>query len=76
MPLFLLPNMSKDFLDDDLSLERYQELLAYEMPEDKMMAIPVYTIRSAKERPDGKAKNEYWEWEKLPEPGTGDPVYE
>jgi len=33
----------------------------------------VYTIRSSKPRPDGKAKNEYWEWEKLPEPGTGDP---
>ena len=28
------------------------------MPEDKMEAITVYTIRSAKPRPDGKAKNE------------------
>lgn len=76
MPLFLLPDMAKDFLDEELSVERYQEILEYEMPEDKMMAIPVYTIRSAKERPDGKAKNQYWEWEKLPEPGTGDPVPE
>jgi putative SOS response-associated peptidase YedK len=67
MPLFLPLDLSREFLDEDLSPERYQEILRYEMPEDKMEAITVYTIRSAKGRPDGKAKNEYWEWEKLPE---------
>jgi putative SOS response-associated peptidase YedK len=66
MPLFLPLELSKEFLDEDLSQERYQEILQFEMPEDQMEAITVYTIRSAKPRPDGKAKNEYWEWEKLP----------
>ena len=74
MPLFLPLTLSREFLDEELSPERYQEILQFEMPEDQMEAITVYTIRSAKERPDGKAKNEFWEWEKLPEPGTGDPV--
>jgi len=74
MPLFLPLQMAKEFLEDELSVERYQEILQYEMPATQMEAITVYTIRSAKERPDGKLKNEYWEWEKLPEPGTGDPV--
>jgi len=67
MPLFLPLELSKEFLDDELSPERYQEILQFEMPEDQMEAITVYTIRSGQLRPDGKAKNEYWEWEKLPE---------
>jgi hypothetical protein len=74
--LFRPLELSKEFLEEELSPERYQEILQYEMPEDKMEAITVYTIRSATDRPDGKAKNEYWEWEKLPQPGTGDPVLE
>jgi putative SOS response-associated peptidase YedK len=76
MPLFLPLELSVKFLEDDLSPDRYQEILRYEMPEDKMEALTVYTIRSAKPRPDGKLKNEFWEWEKLPEPGTADPVME
>jgi putative SOS response-associated peptidase YedK len=76
MPLFLPLELSKEFLDDEISTERYREILLYEMSEDKMEAITVYTIRSPKPRPDGKAKNEFWEWEKLPEPGTADPVFE
>ncbi len=76
MPLFLPFELSREFLDEELSPERYQEILQFEMPENKMEAITVFTIRSSKERPDGKTKNEFWEWEKLPEPGTGDPVTE
>jgi putative SOS response-associated peptidase YedK len=67
MPLFLPLLLAKEFLDDELSAERYQEILQFEMPEENMTAITVYTIRSAKERPDGKVKNEYWRWENLPE---------
>jgi hypothetical protein len=67
MPLFLPLELSKEFLEENLSVERYKEILQFEMPEEKMEAITVYTIRSGKPRPDGKAKNEYWEWEELPE---------
>jgi putative SOS response-associated peptidase YedK len=67
MPLFLPLSLANEFVDEDLSPERYTEILQFEMPEEKMMAITVYTIRSAKDRPDGKSKNEYWEWENLAE---------
>ena len=67
MPLFLSPALSREFLDPALSPERYREILAFEMPEEEMEAITVYTIRGIKPRPDGKAKNEFWEWEGLPQ---------
>lgn len=73
MPLFLPFELSREWLDDDLSPERYAAILAYEMPSEALNYRPVYTIRSPKSRPDGKPKNEYWEWEKLPELGTGNP---
>jgi putative SOS response-associated peptidase YedK len=67
MPLFLPLSTAKEFLDEELSADRYREILQFEMPAEKMDAVTVYTIRSGKERPDGKSKNEYWQWEKLPE---------
>jgi putative SOS response-associated peptidase YedK len=66
MPLFLPLSMATEFLGDELSTQRYQEILMYEMPAEQMEAITVYTIRSAKGRPDGKSKKEFWQWEKLP----------
>jgi putative SOS response-associated peptidase YedK len=73
MPLFLPFELSKEFLDDELSEKRYREMLNYEIPSEELDYKPVYTIRSAKGRPDDKAKNEYWEWEKLPTLGEGNP---
>ena len=43
------------------------------MPSDEMDYYPVFTIRSPRQRPDMLRKNEYWEWEKLPPLGVGDP---
>jgi putative SOS response-associated peptidase YedK len=73
MPLFLPFELSKEFLQDDLSTERYKEMLKFEMPSEELEYRPVYTIRSPKARPDDKPKSEYWEWEKLPELGTANP---
>lgn len=73
MPLFLPIEHAIDFLSDDLSPERYKEILHFEMPSDKMEYHPVFTIRSSKERPDGLTKTSYWEWEKLPALGAEDP---
>ncbi|HEY4151604.1 MAG TPA: SOS response-associated peptidase family protein [Chitinophagaceae bacterium] len=73
MPLFLPFELSREWLQDDLSPERYRQILAFEMPSEALSYRPVFTIRSPKARPDGKPKNEYWEWEKLPEPGTANP---
>ena len=73
MPLFLPFELSKEWLQDDLSPERYKEILAYEMPSDAMEYWPVFTVRTPKPRPDGLPKNEYWEWEKLPALGEANP---
>ena len=67
MPLMLPFELSKKWVNDELSEEEYKAILNYEMQPEAMNYLPVYTIRSPKERPDAKAKNEYWEWEKLPE---------
>lgn len=66
MPLFLTKEMSLEWLKEDLSEERYKEILSFEMPSDELKYHPVYTIRGRTPRPDNKMKNESWEWEKLP----------
>ena len=50
-----------------LSPEDYLAILDIEMPSEELNFIPVYTICSPKLRPDDKTKNEYFEWENLPE---------
>lgn len=74
MPLILPLELSKEFVQKELSPERYKEILGFQMPAENLDYDTVYTIRSAKERPDGKAKNEHWEWEKLPPLGVGNPL--
>jgi putative SOS response-associated peptidase YedK len=66
MPLLLPLEQSKKWLDEELSEEEYKAILDFEMPPEEMNFVPVYTIRSPKMRPDGKAKNDYYEWDKLP----------
>jgi putative SOS response-associated peptidase YedK len=73
MPLFLPLGLSKNWLREDLTEGEYKEILDYEHPDDELEYYPVYTIRSSKERPDGKKKNEYFEWENLPALGEMNP---
>jgi hypothetical protein len=37
------------------------------MPSEELNYYTVYTIRSPRMRPDDKAKNEFYQWENLPE---------
>lgn len=67
MPLLLQFEESKKWLEDDLQLDDYKAILNYQMPSQELKAIPVYTIRSPKPRPDDKPKNEYYQWENLME---------
>ncbi|MEO9003823.1 MAG: SOS response-associated peptidase family protein [Ginsengibacter sp.] len=67
MPLLLPLEQSKKWLAEELSPEDYRAILDFEMPSGELNCIPVYTIRSPKLRPDDKAKNEYYEWQGLPE---------
>lgn len=65
MPLMLPLAMSKQWVQEDLTEEAYKGILDYEMPADELTFHTVDTIRSPKERPDGKAKNEFFEWGKV-----------
>lgn len=73
MPLFLPFELSKKWLDGNLNSDDYKTVLNFEMPSEEIDYFPVFTIRSPKSRPDNKAKNEFYEWEKLPELGVMDP---
>ncbi|HYF32818.1 MAG TPA: SOS response-associated peptidase family protein [Chitinophagaceae bacterium] len=73
MPLLLPFELSQAFIADDLTTEKYIEILGFEMPSSELDYWPVFTIRSPKGRPDNKIKNEYWKWEDLPELESGNP---
>lgn len=67
MPLFLPIDLAKEWVASELSVERMQAIINFELPATDLEAWPVYTIRSAKERPDAKRKNESFVWKDLPE---------
>lgn len=73
MPLFLSLSLAKQWLAEELTEDEYREILAYQIPDEQLEYHPVYTIRSSKERPDGKMKNEFYEWDKLPALGQMNP---
>ncbi|MGZ5190712.1 MAG: SOS response-associated peptidase [Flavisolibacter sp.] len=70
MPLFLPKELELKWLQPDLKDEEMQEILKFEMPSEAMQYEPVYTIRTTKERPDGKTKLEQFEWGSLPPLGV------
>lgn len=65
MPLFLPIELAKEFVDESLTVERYKEILAYELPPESLEYHTTYTIRSMKLRSDGKQKHEPWNWGKV-----------
>jgi putative SOS response-associated peptidase YedK len=73
MPLFLPLDLSKQWIGQELPETKYREILNYEMPQENMNYIPVWTIRSPKPRPDGKLKTDFWEWKDLPALGEKNP---
>jgi putative SOS response-associated peptidase YedK len=66
MPLFLPEALEHKWLQKDLTDQQLQEILDYEMPSEQLAYDTVYTIRTGKERPDGKGKLEHYTWENLP----------
>ena len=61
MPLFLPFEMSKEFLSEELTEQRYREMLAHEMQSKNLDYHPVLTIRTPKLRQDDKPKTAFWE---------------
>ncbi|HTL10314.1 MAG TPA: SOS response-associated peptidase family protein [Chitinophagaceae bacterium] len=73
MPLFLSFELANQWLSADLNEADYRSILDFEMPAEALDYWPVYTIRSAKERPDKQLKMMPWEWEQLPALGEANP---
>jgi putative SOS response-associated peptidase YedK len=74
MPLFMQPEMALQWLDEKLTDEDIKKLLDFELPSEELEAWPVFSIRTTKNRSDGKLKNEPFEWEGLPELGNDNPL--
>ena len=70
MPLFLPKELEMKWLYPDLDDEGIKEILDYEMSSDALDHHPVYTIRTTKERPDGKVKTDPFLWPDLPPLGV------
>ncbi|HLX91483.1 MAG TPA: SOS response-associated peptidase family protein [Puia sp.] len=66
MPLFLTEQLEKEWLNQDLTDVRLAEILSFEVAPESLVATPVWSIRTAKSRPDGKLKNEIFSWPNLP----------
>ena len=60
MPLFLTKELEFLWLKEDLTEAEMQAILDYEVPSEEMKYDTVYTIRTNKERPDGKGKLEHY----------------
>ena len=67
MPLMLPLELSMQWVTDELTDDAYKAILDFEMPSEELNYHTVYTIRSAKARPDDKAKNALYTWEKVPD---------
>lgn len=72
MPLFLPPELEKEWLSDIQEIDM-ASIVSFEMPEENLIAYPVYTLRGYPERPDGKHRYEPFEWNGLPPLGEDDP---
>ncbi|MEO8148540.1 MAG: SOS response-associated peptidase family protein [Bacteroidia bacterium] len=67
MPLFLPFELAQKWLVPDLTDEEIQDILNYEMPSEQLEYHTVFSIRGKTQRPDGKEKNEPFEWQGVPD---------
>lgn len=70
MPLFLPAELEKAWLSPDLTERDMEEIFAFRIPSEALSHHPVFSIRSRSQRPDGKPKDEYYDYgEDLPQFG-------
>ena len=63
MPLLLPFEKAKKWMEEELTPEAYQKIINFEMNQDELNYNTVFSIRTHKLRPDGKRKNEPFQWE-------------
>ncbi len=62
MPLMLTDDNCKEWIDEASSEMEIKELLNFQMPDAALNWHPVFSIRTAKQREDGKEKYEFYDW--------------
>ena len=72
MPLFLPKELEFKWLDPNLPDNDLKNIIDYEMPSEELSYYTVASVRSQKGRPDGKKKNEPFEFKNLPPLGNDD----
>lgn len=70
MPMMLSGEMELKWLQPSLSDEEMRDIFQFEMPSEQLEYHPVYTIRTTKDRPDGKGRLDVYAWENLPPLGV------
>lgn len=70
MPVLLEPEEAIKWIKEDLSDEDMKNMLDYAIPDVELEAHPVFSLRTTKPRPDGRGKNDYFEWANLPPLGS------
>jgi putative SOS response-associated peptidase YedK len=73
MPLYLPFGMSREYIGESVTEDRYRAILGYEMPSEDIEYYTVDTIRSPKPRGDQQSKDMIFEWPRLPALGEGNP---
>jgi putative SOS response-associated peptidase YedK len=66
MPLFLPKELEMKWLQPDLSDADLKNIMDYQMPSEELKYHSVNTIRTTKERADGKTKIHEFQWANLP----------
>ena len=66
MPLFLPKELELKWLDPNLTDEGIREILKYEVPSQDLIYNTVFSVRGRTPRPDGKPKNEPFEYPNIP----------
>ena len=74
MPVMMQPEEAVKWIDESLTDEELKQMISVEIDSEDLDVIPVYSIRTTKERPDGKSKIDAFQWENLPPLGTDEPL--
>ncbi len=72
MPLFLPPELEQEWISEINEIDM-ANIVSFKMPEENLLAYPVYTLRGYPERPDGLHRYDPFHWEGLPPLGNDDP---
>jgi hypothetical protein len=66
MPVLMKPSKAIDWIKPDLDQATITDLLTKQIDDASLLAYPVFSIRTNKERPDGLLKTDPYLWPGLP----------